>query len=96
MGGAPPPAEPPLDVLERRAVVTDPRKQIYGLEEERGEGVLRIFWDADDPEVLSAEYRLPGRRGPLPPDQVRKFWGWVKERVAALGPLPVLAADPRP
>ena len=95
-GALPPPPEPPLEILERRRVVTDPRKAIYGFEQEKGEGIVRVYWDADDPDVLAAEYRLPGYHGRLAPESVRQFWGWVKELVGPLGPLPVLAADPRP
>jgi hypothetical protein len=96
MAGPPPPLEPPLDFLKRNPVPTDPRKQVYAWEEDRQDWVLRLVWDADDPEVLEAEYRAPiyGRR--LPREEVPQFWQAVKARIAALGPLLVDAADPRP
>ncbi len=95
MGAAPPP-DPPLDILERNPVPTDPRKQVYAYEEERGDWVLRLVWDADDPAVLEAECRAPiyGRR--LPPEEVGRFWLAVKEKIAPIGPLPIEGADPRP
>lgn len=94
--GPPPPLDPPLEILERNVVTTDPRKQIYAHEEELPFGVVRIVWDAEDPEVLEAELRAPLYDRRLPRDQVPAFWSAVKERIAPIGPLPVLAADPRP
>lgn len=96
MVGPPPPADPPLDFLQKNPVPTDPRKQVFAWEEDRGDWVLRLVWDADDPLVLEAEYRAPlyGRR--LPREEVPQFWQAVKARIASLGPLPVDAADPRP
>lgn len=93
--GVPPP-DPPLELLERNPVPTDPRKQVFAFEEEIDQGVLRLIWDADDPLVLEAELRAPeyGRR--LPKEKVRPFWEAVKRRTAPLGPLPVESADPRP
>jgi hypothetical protein len=88
---------PPLDVLEPNPVTTDPRKRIFAYEREQPGGwVLRIVWDADDPEILEAEYRAPFYRQRLPRESVPTFWAAVKEQTASLGPLPVLGADPRP
>lgn len=96
MGGAPPP-DPPLDILQPNPVPTDPRKRVYAYEEERPEGwVLRLVWDADDPDLLEAEYRAPVYDRRLPRAQVPEFWAVVKERLQPLGPLPVDSADPRP
>lgn len=96
MGAAPPPV-PPLDLLEPNPVPTDPRRRIFAYEEERPEGwVLRLVWDSEDPEVLEAEYRAPIYDRRLPRTQVPAFWSAVKEKTAALGPLPVEGADPRP
>ena len=95
--GPPPPPPPPLAFLERNPVPTDPRKQVYAFEEEQPGGwVLRLVWDADDPDLLEAEYRAPiyGRR--LARAEVPRFWSAVKTRVSELGPLPVESADPRP
>jgi hypothetical protein len=96
MGGPPPPLDPPLDILVRNPVPTDPRKRVYSYEEERDDWVLRLVWDADDPEILEAEYRAPVYDRRLPRSQVPAFWKAVKEKIAPLGPLPVDAADPRP
>ena len=94
--GSPPPPDPPLDLLEHNPVPTDPRRRVFAFEEDREDWVLRLVWDADDPEVLSAELRAPlyGRRPTAP--QVTEFWKAVKEKVASLGPLPIDGADPRP
>jgi hypothetical protein len=94
--GPPPPPEPPLDILERNIVTTDPRKMIYAFEEETEFGVVRLVWDAEDPEVLEAELRAPIYNRRLPKGEVPRFWQAVKERIAPIGPLPVLGADPRP
>ncbi len=98
MGGVPPPPAPPLEILEKNPVSTDPRRKVYAFEEERdgGEWVLRLIWDQDDPELLEAELRAPLASRRPGPSQVRDFWTAVKERVAELGPLPVESADPRP
>jgi hypothetical protein len=90
------PPDPPLEILERNPVATDPRKRVYAFEEEVDERVIRLIWDADDPEVLEAELRQPlyGRR--LPKEQVGPFWAAVKRLIAPLGSLPIDAADPRP
>ena len=97
MGSAPPPLQPPLDLLVPNPVPTDPRKRVYAYEEEREGGwVLRLVWDADDPTILEGEYRAPLYRQRLPSSEVPKFWAAVKEKVALLGPLPVESADPRP
>jgi hypothetical protein len=94
--GVPPPPSPPLDVLAPNPVTTDPRKRVYAYEEELGEAVVRLVWDADDPEVLEAEYRQPLYDRRLSKEQVGVFWAAVKRLVAPLGPLPVDGADPRP
>lgn len=94
--GPPPPADPPLEILQREAVPTDPRKRIFALEEEVSEGLLRLVWDADDPLFLEAELRQPRYGGRLPIEQLRGFWASVKARTASLGPLPIDGADPRP
>ncbi len=96
LAGPPPPPDPPLDLLHREPVVTDPRRQVYAFEQNRGEWVLRLVWDAEDPGVLEAEYRSPSFGGRLPREKVPAFWQAVKELVQELGPLPVEAADPRP
>jgi hypothetical protein len=98
MGSAPPPPRPPLDILVRNPVTTDPRKHIYHLEEEREDGawVLRIVWDQDEPGILEAEYRAPVYNRRLARADVPKFWSAVKEKVGVLGPLAVESADPHP
>lgn len=96
LAGPPPPVDPPLDLLQRNPVATDPRKQVYAYEEERGEAVVRLVWDADDPEVLEAELRTPGFGRRPSPAEIRRFWDWVRETIRPIGPLPVEAADPRP
>jgi hypothetical protein len=94
--GVAPPPDPPLDVLTPNPVPTDPRKRVYAFEEDRGDWVLRLVWDADDPELLEAECRAPlyGRR--LPKDDVARFWDAVRAVVAPLAPLAIDGADPRP
>ena len=96
MPGPPPPPEPPLDLLEPNPVPTDPRRRVFANEEDRGDWVVRLVWDTDDPELLEAECRAPylGRR--LPPAVVTAFWAAVKELIAPIGPLPVDGADPFP
>jgi hypothetical protein len=96
MPGLPPPPDPPLDILVPNPVTTDPRKRVYAYEEERGEWVVRLVWDADDPEVLEAECRAPLYGQRLPKREVAGFWAAVKGLIAPLGPLPVEGADPRP
>jgi len=96
MPGIAPPPDPPLDVLAPNPVPTDPRKRVYSFELERDDWVVRLVWDADDPELLEAECRAPLYGGRLPREEVPKFWAVVKELIAPLGPLPVEAADPRP
>jgi hypothetical protein len=96
MAGVAPPPDPPLDVLEPNPVTTDPRKRVYAYEEDRGDWVLRLVWDADDPDLLEAEYRAPIYGGRLPPSEVPKFWSSVKKLTEPIGPLPIDAADPRP
>lgn len=93
--GSPPPPGPPLDLLEPDPVLTDPRKRVYSWERPWGDGVVRLKWDADTPELLEAEYRIQERRL-LASSEVRSFWAEVKRLVAELGPLPVEGADPRP
>ncbi|HZY70406.1 MAG TPA: hypothetical protein VFF67_05445 [Thermoplasmata archaeon] len=94
--GPPLPPDPPLDILEHAPVVTDPRRRIFAFEEELDDGVLRIVWDAENPEVLEAELRAPYFDRRLPRSKVPRFYRSVKERVGSLGPLPILAADPKP
>ena len=96
MPGLPPPPDPPLDLLAPNPVPTDPRKHVFAYEADHDTWALRLVWDADDPELLEAEYRAPvyGRR--LPKEEVARFWAEVKELVAPLGPLPIASADPRP
>jgi hypothetical protein len=94
--GPPPLPDPPLEILENEPVVTDPRKRIYTHEEESEGGVVRLVWDAEDPEFLEAEFRMPFYGGRLPPDRVRAFWSAVKEQTKGLGPLAIDGADPTP
>jgi hypothetical protein len=94
--GVAPPPNPPLDILEPNPVTTDPRKRVYAYEEDHPDWVVRLVWDADDPEVLEAECRAPIYGGRLPQVEVPKFWAAVKRLVAPLGPLPVDGADPKP
>jgi hypothetical protein len=94
--GVPPPPDPPLEILERNPVPTDPRKRVYAFEEEHPDWVVRLVWDADDPEVLEAECRAPLYDRRLPRGEVPKFWAAVKALIAPIGPLPVESADPRP
>jgi len=94
--GPPPPPEPPLPALLNEPVVTDPRKRIFAHEAEAGGGVVRLVWDADDPQYLEAELRLPSYTGRLPADRVRAFWQEVKQRTSSLGPLAIDGADPSP
>jgi len=94
--GVAPPVDPPLEILEPNPVPTDPRKRVFAYEEDRDRWVLRLVWDADDPELLEAEYRAPLYGARLPAAEVPVFWSAVRTLVAPLGPLPVDAADPRP
>jgi len=96
MAGPPPPANPPLDILVPNPVTTDPRKRVFAYEEDRGDWVVRLVWDADDPEVLEAERREPVYDRRLSREQVAEFWAAVKRLIAPLGPLTVDGADPRP
>jgi len=96
IAGVAPPVVPPLEVLEPNPVPTDPRKRVYAFEQDQDVGVVRLVWDADDPEILEAECRAPlyGHRPSR--EDVARFWGAVKTLVAPLGPLVIDAADPRP
>jgi hypothetical protein len=94
--GVPPPPDPPLEILQRNPVPTDPRKRVYAFEEEHPDWVVRLVWDADDPGVLEAECRAPLYDRRLPRTEVPKFWAAVKALIAPIGPLPVDSADPRP
>ena len=96
IAGIAPPADPPLDILTRNIVATDPRKRVYAFEEEQDGWVLRIVWDADDPGILEAEYRAPVYGSRLAREKVPDFWRAVKGKTSVLGPLNVEAADPRP
>ena len=96
MPGIAPPPDPPLDILAPNPVPTDPRKRVYSFELERDDRVVRLVWDADDPELLEAECRAPLYGERLPAAEVPKFWATVKELIAPIGPLPVEAADPQP
>ena len=94
--GIAPPTVAPLDVLEVNPVPTDPRKRVYAFEEEHDGWVVRLVWDADQPELLEAEYRAPNIGTRVPNERVREFWAAVKLLTAPIGPLPVDGADPRP
>lgn len=94
--GPPPPPTPPLERLAPNPVATDPRKRVFAFEEDHPDWVVRLVWDADDPEILEAECRAPLYGARLPATEVRKFWAAVKVLVAPIGPLPVDGADPRP
>jgi hypothetical protein len=96
LAGPPLPPDPPLEILERNPVATDPRKRVFAFEKEVDGGIVRIIWDADDPELLEAELRAPLFGGRLPREKVPGFWAEVKTLIAPLGPLPVEGADPRP
>jgi hypothetical protein len=96
MPGVAPPPDPPLDLLRPNPVATDPRKRVYAYEEEHDAWVVRLVWDADDPEMLEAECRAPIYGGRLPAPEVPRFWAAVKALTAPLGPLPVDGADPKP
>lgn len=94
--GAPPPPDPPLEILERNPVPTDPRRKVWSFEEDHDNWVLRLIWDEDDPSFLAAEFRTPlyGQRPSR--EQVGEFWAAVKAKTAPLGPLRIEGADPRP
>ncbi len=77
-------------------MLTDPRKRVYAYEEDRGDWVVRLVWDSDDPGLLEAECRAPLYHQRLPRAEVQKFWTAVRELVAPIGPLPIESADPRP
>jgi len=94
--GIPPPPDPPLDVLAPNPITTDPRKRVYAYEEDHDDWVLRLVWDADDPDTLEAEYRAPIYGSRLPAGRVPLFWQTVKALTEPLGPLAVDGADPRP
>lgn len=94
--GIAPPTVAPLDVLEVNPVPTDPRKRVFAYEEEEDGWVVRLVWDADQPELLEAEYRAPRQAARLAGPQVRRFWDEVKRLTAPLGSLPIDGADPRP
>lgn len=96
MPGPPPAPEPPLAVLAPNPITTDPRKRVFAFEEEHEDWVLRLVWDADDPELLEAECRAPLYGQRLPATEVPRFWAAVKSLLSPLGPLPVESADPRP
>ncbi len=96
VAGVSPPTLAPLDVLEPNPVPTDPRKRVFAFESEHDGWVLRLVWDADQPELLEAEYRAPRLSARLPPEEVRRFWEEVRRLTAPVGPLPVIGADPRP
>jgi hypothetical protein len=94
--GVAPPPDPPLDLLAPNPVPTDPTKRVYAYEEEHEAWVVRLIWDADDPELLEAECRAPSYGGRLPKAEVAKFWAAVRPLLAPIGPLLVDSADPRP
>lgn len=96
MPGVPPPPDPPLELLTPNPVRTDPRKRVYAYEEEHPSWVVRLVWDADEPELLEAECRAPLYGERLPKEEVAKFWTAVRALLAPLGPLAVDGADPRP
>ena len=93
--GSPPPPDPPLEILEHNPVPTDPRRRVWAYEEAHDDRVVRLIWDADDPLLLSAELRCPSYARPTR-EEVNAFWQAVKAKTAALGPLPIEGADPRP
>lgn len=96
VAGVAPPVVPPLDLLEPNPVPTDPRKRVFAAEQEHEGWVLRLVWDADQPELLEAEFRAP-RYGSRPSgEEVRGFWAEVKRLTSSLGPLPIDGADPKP
>ena len=95
LGSRPPPPSPPIGLLAPEPVATDPRKRVYAWEQAWSEGVLRLHWDADAPELLDAEYRLDVRRR-VAPQELRAFWAEVKRLLDELGPLPLDGADPTP
>lgn len=94
--GTPPPPDPPLEILSRNPVPTDPRRKVWSFEEEHDDWVLRLIWDEDDPEMLAAEYRSPTYGHRPTSGEVSLFWKTVKEKTASLGPLRIEGADPRP
>jgi hypothetical protein len=94
--GPPLPPDPPLEILEKNPVATDPRKRVYAFEQDVEDGIVRLIWDADDPELLEAELRAPVYGARVPKERVRAFWDSVKVLISPLGPLPVEGADPRP
>jgi len=96
MPGPPPLPDPPLELLEPNPVPTDPRRRVFSYEEDHEAWVVRLVWDADDPDVLEAECRAPIHGARLPASEVPKFWASVKSLVQPLGPLVVDGADPRP
>ncbi len=96
MPGSPPPPPPPLEILAPNPVPTDPRRRVFSYEEDRGPFVVRLIWDAEEPELLEAECRAPLYGQRLPKKDVPEFWKAVRELVAPLGRLPVEGADPRP
>jgi hypothetical protein len=94
--GPPPPPEPPLAGLVYRAIPTDPRPRFFVLDEQLADGVLHLSWNADDPEHLDAELRVPSEGRHVPPEVVGRFWEAVRRQVAPLGPVRVEGADPKP
>jgi len=94
--GPPPPAEPPIAEMDRRPVPTDPRPQIYGLDAEIPEGLLHLSWNAEDPEHLVAELRVPTSDRHVSPAAIARFWDAVRDRTRTLEGIQVEAADPRP
>jgi hypothetical protein len=94
--GPPPPLDPPLPELKLRPVPTDPRPKFYVLEEELPDGVLTLTWNAEEPDHLVAELRVPSEGRHVSPEAVARFWASVKRLVTPLSPVRVEASDPAP
>lgn len=94
--GPPPPAEPPLPELTFRPVPTDPRPRFFSAEEETDAGTVTLTWNAEDPEHLVAELRVPAEDRHVSDEAVGTFWTTVRHWVAPLSPVRVEASDPAP
>ena len=94
--GPPPPADPPLPELKFRPVPTDPRPRFFVFEEETDFGAVLLSWNADDPDHLDAELRVPSTDRHVSPETIDRFWDAVRGRVAPLMPVQIEGADPKP